>query len=303
MSLIEEVAAQIRAVIADLGQLRTQLDTALHDIERAGQAFAQVGRDTAADQLPQAVTACTEAAERLVAAMSVTDQAREQLWNYLLVITPSLAGPRPTAVPVTASPAALERQDRSPSDMPTTGDSAWGDDDSAHSEPPSHVQRAAAQLPDRRSDDDAHASGQRPEPTYGILTDDDAAGAQVGGPLRSGRGPATGAPGLRPSFGWGVGVNHHVESHTAALMRANRGLRHLTLVINNPPCNPSQPAREQGQVIRRPDGSIQYKAKTCDEQLPAMLPEGAQLTVYVHQDGTIRKWKTYVGTGEGLSTP
>lgn len=31
--------------------------------------------------------------------MVVIDQARELLWNYLLVITPSLAGPRPTAVP------------------------------------------------------------------------------------------------------------------------------------------------------------------------------------------------------------
>jgi hypothetical protein len=81
MSLLEEVAAQVRTVISDLGELRTGLDPALQHLERAGQAFARVGQGTAASQLAQAVVACAETAERLVSAMTVTDKAREELWN------------------------------------------------------------------------------------------------------------------------------------------------------------------------------------------------------------------------------
>jgi hypothetical protein len=306
MSLLEDVAAQVRAVIADLGFLRAQLDTALHDIERAGQGFARVGRGTTTDHLPQAVAACAEAAERLVTAMGVIDQARELLWNYLLVIAPSLAGPKPAATPVTISLAALEHpdpHDDPPQPTPTAGGSPWGADDPADSEPPSHVQCAAAQLPDRRSDEDAYSRGERPQPTHGVVTNDDTDHAQLGGLLQSGRGPGTRTPGLRRDYRWGVGVDHHVESHVAAQMRADRRLRNLTLTINNPVCNPNQPAWRKGQIARHSDGRVQYRENTCDEQLPAMLPKGARLTVYVQQSGTVRKWKTYIGTGEGLTQP
>lgn len=305
MSLIHQVAAQVRATIADIGSVRSCLDAALDCIERAGQDFAHTGQTTAADQLPAAVAECAGVAEQLVDGMGALDQAREELWNYLQEVAPGLAGPAPTAAPVTTSPATLERQDRPHRRTPQPASAAGGlgDDDPADSRPPNHVQRAAAQLPDRRSDEDAYARGERPQPTHGIVTNDDADDAQVGGLLQSGRGPATRIPGLRRDYRWGVGVDHHVESHVAALMRTDRSLRNLTLTINNPVCNPNQPAWRKGQIARQPDGRMRYRENTCDEQLPAMLPEGARLTVYVQQGGTIRKWKSYLGTGEGLTQP
>ena len=70
----------------------------------------------------------------------------------------------------------------------------------------------------------------------------------------------------------------HVESHAAARMRHGEVPGDAVLVINNRPCP---------------------GVRGCDRLLPALLPEGARLTVYV-TDGK-RAWfhRTYDGTGEG----
>lgn len=199
---LSEVAAQIRAVIADLGLLRSLLDTTLHDIERAGQGFAQVGRGTRVYLLPQAVTACGEAAELLVTTMGIVDQARDQLWNYLLVITPRLAGPRPTAAPVTVSPATLQ----------------------PGPEPAPYIASFFDRLAIRHQDD---------SPTDGVLTSEDGAEIQ---PVTSGKaGPGHGAPGLRPPWSQTISVTDHAEGHAAALLR-RLGLTRVTLYVNNKPC-------------------------------------------------------------------
>jgi hypothetical protein len=204
MGLVDEVAAHIRAVIADLGQLRTQLDMARHDIERAGQAFAHIGQGTTVDQLPQAVAACAEAAERVVAATGVADQARELLWNYLVVITPGLAGPRPTAMPVAVSPATPHKQPEAAA-APYFG---------------SFFDR----LPVRRRDD---------SPTDGVLTAED--GTQIQAVASGKAGPGQGAPGLKPPWSQTISVTDHAEGHAAAQVRSLR-LSRARLYLNNQPC-------------------------------------------------------------------
>jgi hypothetical protein len=90
----------------------------------------------------------------------------------------------------------------------------------------------------------------------------------------------------------------------AVLMRADRSLRRVTLVINNRPCGPDQPRRNlDGSVKRNRDGSVAYRKRTCDEQLPAMQPARGALTIHVRHGGTLSRWKTYTGTGEGLIQP
>ncbi len=73
----------------------------------------------------------------------------------------------------------------------------------------------------------------------------------------------------------------HVEGHAAALMRANRSYHDMHLVITRRPC----------------EGPL-----GCDAQLPALLPAGSSLTVWVRssEGAEPKKWHTYPGTGEGV---
>jgi hypothetical protein len=110
-------------------------------------------------------------------------------------------------------------------------------------------------------------------PTHGVLTTTDGA---MEWEVRSGqRGPATGAPGLRPPFDKYVSALDHAESHAAAIIRKRR-LTEATLYLNNPPCD-------------TPLG--------CDRVLPYILRAGAKLTVY--GPGGYRK--VYHGNGKGLA--
>jgi hypothetical protein len=73
----------------------------------------------------------------------------------------------------------------------------------------------------------------------------------------------------------------HVEGHASAVMRRSNGPKDAVLVVSQPPCP-------------GPYG--------CDNVLPALLPPGSRLAVYVvSADGTARYWKTYTGTGEGTT--
>jgi hypothetical protein len=273
MSLVDEVAAQIRTVIADLGYLRDQIDTALHDIERAGQGFAQVGRGTTTDLLPQAVAACGQAAERLVTAMGVIDQARELLWNYLLVITPSMAGPRPATAAPTVSPAVssatLHKQPQTATRTTTTGTAAGSS--VASSVPAGHTREPARYI--GSFFEGLHVRTERGEPTDGVLTTTD--GQRVAGVYSGRQGPASGGAGLRPLWRQANAAVLHAEGHAAALIRA-RGLTEATLYVNNQPCS--------GRM-------------GCDRSLPGLLPSGSTLTVY----GPDRFVKVYQGTGDYLT--
>ena len=119
----------------------------------------------------------------------------------------------------------------------------------------------------------------------GVMTAPD--GGNRSAPIWSGvDGPAAGAPGLRADdqVPWHQlkTVLEHVEGHVAAIMRHPGAPRHAVLVISESPCE------------RRPFG--------CDRVLPALLPQGATLTVYVgDEDGSARLWKTYTGTGRGVA--
>jgi hypothetical protein len=206
MSLLEEVAAQVRTVISDLGELRTGLDPALQHLERAGQAFARVGQGTAAGQLAQAVVACAETAERLVSAMTVTDKAREELWDYHQIIAPSMAGPRPTALPVAISQAG--------SSLP----------DARDPQPAPYISAFFDGLRVRQS---------VREPTDGVLTTSDGQRIEE---VHSGKtGPGAGGPGLRFPWRNAETTLAHAEGHAAAIMRA-RGITRATLYVNNTPC-------------------------------------------------------------------
>jgi len=78
----------------------------------------------------------------------------------------------------------------------------------------------------------------------------------------------------------------HAESKVAARMR-REDLREAELVIDNTVCG-SNPH------------DLDY-AWGCDRILPAILPAGSRLTVWVTRDGGQTWWKrTYIGTGERI---
>ena len=124
--------------------------------------------------------------------------------------------------------------------------------------------------------------------TVGILTTPE--GEAIDEPIWSGvQGPARGAPGLKTTdrrMPWHQMVTalHHVEGHAAAIMRRPGGPTHAVLVLSEQPCD-----------------DIPWG---CDRILPAILPAGSRLDVYVlDTDGSVRQWKEsgYTGTGEGIA--
>jgi hypothetical protein len=120
------------------------------------------------------------------------------------------------------------------------------------------------QLPVRHHDTD---------PTDGVLTTTD--GKKISSVLSGKTGPGQGGPLLRGRWRYEVAAVDHAEGHAAAVMRT-RGIMNATLYLNNPPCD-------------YPRG--------CDKLLPALLPEGARLTVYARG---MDEPKVYVGTGRGV---
>jgi hypothetical protein len=120
--------------------------------------------------------------------------------------------------------------------------------------------------------------------TVGVLATSD--GRTRSRPIWSGAdGPAAAAAGLRRDsprrWHQNVAATQHVEGHAAAVMRRPDGPRHGVLVVSKRPC----------------PGPL-----GCDRLLPGLLPAGATLTVYVTgRDSGPRLWRTYVGTGEGIT--
>ncbi|MFY1674012.1 DddA-like double-stranded DNA deaminase toxin [Plantactinospora sp. WMMB334] len=121
--------------------------------------------------------------------------------------------------------------------------------------------------------------------TVGLLTTPD--GGTQGEPIWSGAdGPAAEAARLRRDsprrWHQNVAATQHVEGHAAAIMRRPDGPRHAVLVVSKRPC----------------PGPL-----GCDRLLTGLLPAGATLTVYVTgKNSGPQLWKTYTGTGEGVTT-
>lgn len=125
----------------------------------------------------------------------------------------------------------------------------------------------------------------RSNKTVGVLATAD--GLTRSKPIWSGaHGPAAGALGLRRDDKinqWHrlKSAVEHVEGHAAAIMRRPNGPKDAVLVVSAPPCP-------------GPYG--------CSTILSALLPADSRLSVYVMgADGRARFWRTYVGTGEGIT--
>jgi hypothetical protein len=106
---------------------------------------------------------------------------------------------------------------------------------------------------------------------------------QSGGTLRSG-----GASGVRAGLRveWhslAQATREHVESHAAAILRKPAAPQEAVLVINKPTCV------SRGEYVG------------CDEILPAMLPVGKRLAVYVTDGTRTTLSRVYTGTGEGIA--
>lgn len=117
-------------------------------------------------------------------------------------------------------------------------------------------------------------------PTVGVIK---------GEHLTSGGGDRTLATDLDygPLRGPPVTFYDHAESKAAALMRRT-GTTDADLAIDNTVCGTN--ARDQ---------DFPY---TCDKVLPAILPAGAQLRVWITRDGGNTWWQhTYRGTGERIT--
>ncbi len=131
---------------------------------------------------------------------------------------------------------------------------------------------------------------QRGDKAVGYATDSSGRLLHTGELWSGENGPGEGAPGIRhdgpkPWHRMPV-VYHHVEGHTAALVRerARQGKEpDAVLVISEPPC----PGRYG-----------------CDRILPEILPRGAQLRVFVvGEDGSVteHRGRPYVGNGLGVN--
>lgn len=130
----------------------------------------------------------------------------------------------------------------------------------------------------------ARVRPRRTRQTFGIATD------AAGRPLHDGEAasgswgivPDTSAglrTGLEPRYLRATTVREHVEGQVAALMRTPGASRDVVLYLNNRPC-------ERGEAA-------------CDRVLPAILPAGSRLTVYVvAADGELVERRVYPGTGD-----
>lgn len=280
---LPELIALLQQALIDLPA--DTLVQAAEDAADADDLLAHTMQGTTNPIAERAVASSATGRQNLEDALPHLTTFREALAAYLTDLT-GHAPDAPSSVDPVASPG------------------AGGTDRAARrAEPlPDHVRREASKLPYRITDEQSWARGEVPKPTHGIATDDDNGNADIGGLIRSGaRGANKGRPGLRKDYP--LGTPNHVEAHVAALMRQNRDLRNVSLVLNNRPCGPDQPIRVHAtrDIKRGPDGSVQYARYTCDEQLPAILPQGARLTVYVREPGRgLYQWKTYTGTGEAI---
>ena len=120
-------------------------------------------------------------------------------------------------------------------------------------------------------------------PTVGVFTDRGRAEAIESGGRERGL-----AADLRhdPLRGPPVTFYQHVESKAAARMRRD-GIDEATLVLDNTVCGSTDRDRDL------PWG--------CHTVLPAILPVGARLTVWVTRDAGRTWWRTtYRGTGERI---
>ena len=133
---------------------------------------------------------------------------------------------------------------------------------------PQRVRQLAAMLPVRGEYD----------PTDGLAYD--ATGRWRQEEFASGRDDSAGVGLVYPlRASWSV--TDHAEGHVAARMRAEH-VRDVTLVLNQPPCDDE------------PWG--------CDRILPAILPPGYTVTVYVADADGVRWHDTYRGTGKGITS-
>lgn len=96
--------------------------------------------------------------------------------------------------------------------------------------------------------------------------------------------------GSRPMAGVGLRgraalatVMDHVEPQAAAIMRRPGAPRKAALVINQAPCDD-------------PDRPLM-----CEKLLARILPAGSELTIYLSDGSTTRRYKTYIGTGEAIA--
>lgn len=90
-----------------------------------------------------------------------------------------------------------------------------------------------------------------------------------------------------PLRGPPVTFYHHVESKVAAQMRRD-DIASADLVVDNTVCGSNRHDQEHEW--------------SCERILPAILPAGARLTVWVTRDGGQSWWQaTYTGTGERIT--
>ena len=265
---VGEVAAAIRAALAEVAEADGLIGAARERYDQVTGLLAAITDGTDSADVSVALAALADSQQKLDNARAAVAASTREMQQYLHDIG---ASPGLSSAPAAPQP---------PEPTPT-------------SQIPVHVRRAAARLPNRRADGESDARGEPRMPTAGIALDDNAGYQPICDTIVSGRGPGSRAPGLDRRQRWGNSLDH-VESHTAARMRANRTLRRVTLILNNRPCGPDQ------RVYNARTGEWEPRRYTCDELLPSMLPRGTELTVWVRQAGHLRFWRRYTGTGEGV---
>ncbi|MEN3612418.1 DddA-like double-stranded DNA deaminase toxin [Plantactinospora sp. ZYX-F-223] len=252
MSLLAEVAAVIRAGVADLNAVVATLYVARTKLDQARRRLVTASEGATDSQLPYAGAKLAQAAGRADESATLILRGAEALARYS---TDAMGFPL-------ASDGSASGAGAFDNPAPPAGAAA----------PRWVASMAEALLP-------LLPSGSK---TAGILATAD--GKTRSKPIWSGvQGPGANAPGLRrddKTNQWHrlKSAVEHVEGHVAAIMRRGTGPKDAVLVVSQPPCP-------------GPYG--------CATILPALLPAGSRLAVYVvGTDGRTRYWKTYTGTGE-----
>ncbi|MGW0434084.1 DddA-like double-stranded DNA deaminase toxin [Micromonospora sp. NPDC003197] len=207
MSALAEVAATIRAKVADLNAVAAALYTARAKLDQAQRRLAAVAYGAGRHEVTDAATTLSGAAGRADEAATLTLRAAEALAYYSTTII---------GVPLSAAGGTSTEQSANLPFAPVVPE--W-----VH-----HVGEGICQLLPRSNK------------TVGVLATAD--GRTRSKPMWSGtHGPAAGAPGLRRDDKinqWHrlKSAVEHVEGHAAAVMRRPSGPKDAVLVLSAPPC-------------------------------------------------------------------
>jgi len=265
-------------VIAAIQSARDHFHTSVvarvrNDVTAVTAQLTQITRGSSHTGILRAVAAARSGRDHLDTALRHLLTASQHLDSYLAVLVGTSPAPRsPTPEPSatstpnsTADPTAAAA---TAAPNPTPVGTRW----SRTTVVPEEVRKAATDFLPRPSGVNRPTTGS----FLGRVVESGGRDKSIAGDLR--HDPLRGPP---------VTFYQHVESKVAAQMRRD-GIASADLIVDNTVCGSNQHDQEHEW--------------SCERILPAILPAGSQLTVWLTRDGGQTWWRaTYTGTGERIT--